>query len=206
MYIPKQFKVTDDKEIWSFLKKHSFATLVTTNNGRPVATHIPVIVSRDEEKLIVSGHLAYGNPQWRTWDEEGEVLVIFQGPHAYVSSSWYEEEQVPTWNYQAVHIYGSIQKQTQAELRDDLKQLMSTYEQHREHPVLWETISPELLEREIKGIVGFTVEATDIQAAYKMSQNRKDYDYANIITQLQHEPETEATLVAEEMKKLRGQS
>ncbi|MFC4353767.1 FMN-binding negative transcriptional regulator [Chryseomicrobium palamuruense] len=203
MYIPKRFNVEDTQEIWSFLKTHSFATLVITKDGRPVATHIPVIVRKQGENLSVSGHIAYGNPQWRSWEETEEALVIFQGPHAYISSSWYEEEQVPTWNYQAVHVYGAIRQLSEAELREDLKQLMSTYEQHRKHPVLWETVTPALLEREIKGIVGFVIEATEVQAAYKMSQNRKEHDYANIIEQLKKEPDAGAEQVAQEMKRLR---
>lgn len=203
MYIPKRFKVDDEQEVYAFINKHNFATLVTTAKGRPVATHIPVIVKTDGDQLFITGHLAYGNPQWRKWDETVEALVIFQGPHAYISSSWYEEEQVPTWNYQSVHVYGKISIQSDAELREDLKVLLSTYEQHREKPVLWETLSPELLESEIKGIVGFKIEATEVQAAYKMSQNRKDHDYANIITQLKNEPVDGASQVAAEMEKLR---
>ena len=132
-----------------------------------------------------------------------EALIIFQGPHTYISSSWYEEQQVPTWNYQAVHVYGNVNLQTQEELIEDLKTLLVTYEHHRQHPVLWETLSPELIERELKGIVGFKLNVTDIQAAYKMSQNRNDEDYANIITQLQQESTPDANHVAQEMKKLR---
>lgn len=203
MYIPKRFKVEDDHEVWSFMKNHSFATLVTTKEGRPVATHIPVIVRREEERLFISGHVAYGNPQWRSFEDADEALVIFQGPHAYISSSWYEQEQVPTWNYQAVHVYGTIRQQSDTELRIDLKELMSTYEQHREHPVLWETVTPALLEREIRGIVGFVVEVMEVQAAYKMSQNRNAHDYANIVEQLRKEPETGAAQVAKEMNRLR---
>lgn len=203
MYIPKRFKVDDEKEIWSFLKQHTFATLVTTDKGRPVATHIPVMVNREGEEIVVSGHLAYGNRQWRTLNEEQESLIIFQGPHSYISSSWYEEQQVPTWNYQSVHVYGNVSLQTQEELIADLKTLLHVYEHHRQHPVLWETLSPELLERELKGIVGFKLIVTDIQAAYKLSQNRNDKDYANIITQLHQETSPEAHQVAQEMKKLR---
>ena len=203
MYIPKRFKVDDEKEIWSFLKQHTFATLVTTDKGRPVATHIPVMVNREGEEIVVSGHLAYGNRQWRTLNEEQESLIIFQGPHSYISSSWYEEQQVPTWNYQSVHVYGNVSIQTQEELIADLKTLLHVYEHHRQHPVLWATLSPELLERELKGIVGFKLIVTDIQAAYKMSQNRNDKDYANILTQLYQETSPEAHQVAQEMKKLR---
>lgn len=203
MYIPKRFKVDNEEEIWSFLKQHTFATLVTTDKGRPIATHIPVIVKRRGEEIVVSGHWAYGNRQWRTLNEAQETLIIFQGPHAYISSSWYEEQQVPTWNYQSVHLYGNVSLQTQDELIDDLKTLLLTYEHHRKHPVLWETLSPELLERELKGIVGFKLNVTEIQATYKMSQNRNDKDYANIITQLHQESSPDAHQVAQEMKKLR---
>jgi len=203
MYIPKRFKVEDEEEIWSFMKQHTFATLVTIDKGRSVATHIPVIIKRNEEEILVSGHLAYGNRQWRTLNDVQEALIIFQGPHAYISSSWYEEQQVPTWNYQSVHVYGNVNLQTQEELMGDLKTLLHTYEDHRQHPVLWETLSPELLERELKGIVGFKLNVTEIQAAYKMSQNRNDKDYANIITELGKESSSDAQEVAQEMKKLR---
>src|SRR5690606_28043582 len=111
----------------------------------------------------------------------------FQGPHAYISSSWYEKENVPTWNYQAVHLYGAAKLMDEAELKADLAKLMQKYEQHREHPVLWETLSSEMLEKELKGIVGFKIHVTEVQAAFKMSQNRNETDYRNIIDHLKKE-------------------
>lgn len=203
MYIPKFYKVTDPDEIREFVQHHSFGTLVTTRKGRPIATHLPLQFVQEEEQYWVTGHMAYGNPQWRTFEDADELLVMFQGPHAYISSSWYEQENVPTWNYQAVHLYGKATVLDEEELKQDLARLLQTYEEHREAPVLWETLPPSLLEKELKGIVGFKIEVKEIQAAYKMSQNRAEADYGNIIAQLQHEEAPGAARMAEEMKKRR---
>src|SRR5690606_23915486 len=132
-----------------------------------------------------------------------EVLIMFQGSHAYISSSWYEQENVPTWNYQAVHVYGEAQVLDEEELKHDLTRLLQTYEKHRENAVLWDKLSPALLEKEMKGIVGFKVKVNEIQAAYKMSQNRNDTDYRNIVEQLQKEENPDSKQMAEEMKKRR---
>lgn len=203
MYIPKLYKITDAEEIREFVQQNSFGTLVTTRKGRPIATHLPLQLLKDGEDYNITGHMAYGNPQWRTFESLDEVLVMFQGPHAYISSSWYEQENVPTWNYQAVHIYGEAQILDEEELKQDLEKLMETYEKHREDPVLWDKLSTSLLEKELKGIVGFKIKVNEIQAAYKMSQNRNDTDYANIVDQLEQEEIPAAAQMADEMKKRR---
>ena len=108
MYIPKYFEVSTIEEIWGFIQENSFGTIVTTVQGKPVATHLPLQVMKEGDTYYITGHMAYANPQWKTFEDEHEnVLVIFQGPHAYISSSWYTHENVPTWNYQAVHLYGT---------------------------------------------------------------------------------------------------
>lgn len=201
MYIPKLYKINDVEEIREFVQCHSFGTLVTTRKGRPIATHLPLQLVKEKEDFFITGHMAYGNPQWRTFEAPEEVLVMFQGPHAYISSSWYEQENVPTWNYQAVHIYGKAEVLDEEELKQDLTRLMETYEKHRENPVLWEKLSPSLLEKELKGIVGFKIKVNEIQAAYKMSQNRNETDYRNIVEQLQKEENPDSAQMAEEMKK-----
>lgn len=203
MYIPKLYKITDAEEIREFVQHNSFGTLVTTRKGRPIATHLPLQLLKDGEDYFITGHMAYGNPQWRTFESPEDVLVMFQGPHAYISSSWYEEENVPTWNYQAVHLYGEAQILDEEELKQDLTRLMETYEKHREDPVLWDKLSPSVLEKEIKGIVGFKIKVNEIQAAYKMSQNRNDTDYRNIVEQLQQEGNSASAQMADEMKKRR---
>ncbi|WP_203333573.1 FMN-binding negative transcriptional regulator [Planococcus beigongshangi] len=203
MYIPKFYKITDVEEIREFVQHHSFGTLVSTRKGRPIATHLPLQLIQEGDNYYITGHMAYGNPQWRTFESSEEVLVMFQGPHAYISSSWYEQENVPTWNYQAVHLYGAAQILDEEELKQDLTRLMETYEKHRENPVLWEKLSPSLLEKELKGIVGFKIKVNEIQAAYKMSQNRNDTDYRNIIEQLQKEENPVSSQMADEMDKRR---
>ncbi|RKJ39717.1 FMN-binding negative transcriptional regulator, partial [Butyricicoccus sp. 1XD8-22] len=153
------------------------------------------------ESYYLTGHMAYGNPQWRTFETCEDVLVMFQGPHAYISSSWYEKENVPTWNYQAVHIYGTVSILKNEELVQDLTMLLQKYEKHRENPVLWEKLSPEILEKELKGIVGFKMKVEEIQAANKLSQNRNEKDYQNIINKLYEEGDLHSQQIAQLMER-----
>jgi transcriptional regulator len=180
---------------------NSFGTLITTKKGKPIATHLPLQLMKEEDAYYITGHMAYGNPQWRTFETCEDVLVTFQGPHAYISSSWYEQENVPTWNYQAVHVYGTPFILDEEELKQDLTKLLQKYEKHRENPVLWDKLSPSLLEKELKGIVGFKIQVGEIQAAYKLSQNRNETDYVNIIEQLQNEKNPDSTQIADLMQK-----
>ncbi|MDD9148824.1 FMN-binding negative transcriptional regulator [Sporolactobacillus sp. CQH2019] len=201
MYIPKCFKVTNVDEIWNFVQKNSFGTIITTEQGKPIATHMPFGFTKKGDDFYISGHMAYGNPQWRTFEACNDVLVMFQGPDAYISSSWYGHEEVPTWNYQAVHVYGKASILEKNELIEELTKMMEHYEQNREHPVLWDKLSPELLESELKGIVGFKIKVKEIQAAYKLSQNRSETDYINIIEKLQNEGSPNSKQIAELMNK-----
>jgi transcriptional regulator len=192
-------------EIWEFVQKNSFGTIVTTVQGKPIATHLPLQLTKDGETSYITGHMAYGNPQWRTFETCEDVLVMFQGPHAYISSSWYEEENVPTWNYQAAHVYGKATILSEEELKKDLKMLLQKYEKHRQNPVLWDKLSPQLLEEQLKGIVGFKIKVQEIQAAYKLSQNRNEVDYHNIVNKLYEEKDLNsqqmAQLMEEKLKK-----
>lgn len=201
MYIPKYYKVTNADEIWDFVQKNSFGTIVTTKQGKPIATHLPLQLVKEGESYYLTGHMAYGNPQWRTFETCEDVLVMFQGPHAYISSSWYEKENVPTWNYQAVHIYGTVSILKNEELVQDLTMLLQKYEKHRENPVLWEKLSPEILEKELKGIVGFRMKVEEIQAANKLSQNRNEKDYQNIINKLYEEGDLHSQQMAQLMER-----
>lgn len=201
MYIPKYFKVTDMNEVKDFIQANSFGTIVTTKRGKPIATHIPLEFRKIGDEYFITGHMAYGNPQWRTFETCEDALVMYQGPHAYISSSWYGHENVPTWNYQAVHVYGKPIILEEEELKQDLIMLLEKYEKHRGNPILWDKLSPKLLESELKGIVGFKIKVQEIQAAYKLSQNRNEEDYHNIIDQLQKEENLNSHQLAETMKK-----
>ncbi|MDG4730036.1 FMN-binding negative transcriptional regulator [Bacillus pumilus] len=198
MHVPSFFQMKDMEKIKSFIQSNSFATVVTTTDEKPIATHIPVSFHQVEDSYVITGHMAIGNPQWKRFEENEKVLVIFQGPHAYISSSWYEKEAVPTWNYQAVHVYGKAVLLEKGELVKELTTMLETYESHREQPVLWDTLSDELLEKQMKGIVGFKIIIDEVQAAFKLSQNRHERDYAHIIEKLEAEGDLE---MAEAMKR-----
>lgn len=201
LYIPRHFKITEMSEIREFIHAHSFGAIVSTENGKPIASHLPLELRKLDGDDYITGHMAYANPQWKTFEVNPEnVLVIYQGPHAYISSSWYGHENVPTWNYQSVHIYGTASIMSEQELEEDLIHLLKKYEQHRENPSLWETYSPQN-KKQIRGIVGFKIHIQDVQAAYKLSQNRNEEDYQNIIDKLYDEEDFNAHKMAEVMKR-----
>lgn len=200
MYIPKHFKVTDFDEIREFVQKNAFGTIVTTEQGKPIATHLPLELHKQGEDFYITGHMAYANAQWKTFEANNElVLVMYQGPHAYISSSWYSHENVPTWNYQSVHVYGTVSIMSEQELEEDLILLLQKYERHRKNAVLWENLSPKT-KKQLKGVVGFKIKVKEVQAAYKLSQNRNEEDYRNIIDQLFEEKNLNSKALAEVMK------
>ncbi|QSO48391.1 FMN-binding negative transcriptional regulator [Alicyclobacillus mengziensis] len=174
--------------------------MVTVEEHRPIATHIPIEVREEDGKTYALGHIAYGNTQKNTLENDSNVLLIFQGPHAYISSSWYEAENVPTWDYLTVHAYGNSRIISGGELENHLATLLQRYESNRDNGRLWETLSPEFLQNQIKGIVAFEIEITSIQASGKMSQNRNDKDYKAIVKELEKLSEKDANRVAEWMR------
>lgn len=201
MHVPKYFQVDDFKEIEKFIQSNSFGMIVTVDQRKPIATHVPLVLDKKGDDYYISGHLAKTNPQCNTLKDNQNVLIIYQGAHSYVSSAWYEKENVPTWNYQAVHLYGESSILSEEETIDDLKRLLVKYERHREDPVLWDNIS-ENTKMQAKGIVGFKVKIHKIEAAYKMSQNRNEKDYNNIIEKLEDESNASSVAVAEVMKNI----
>ena len=131
-----------------------------------------------------------------------EVLAVFSGPHSYISSSWYDHENVPTWNYLAVHVYGKVQLHSLEETIEALKRLVNKYEAKSENPVSVEDLSKKTM-LQARGIVSFEIGITAIEAKKKLSQNRDDKNYKNIITELEKTNDNQAIAVAEEMKKNR---
>ena len=168
--------------------------------GKPIATHLPYAGNKRRGYLLYNWAYSVCEPAMENVRGQNEnVLVIFQGPHAYISSSWYTHENVPTWNYQSVHVYGTASIMSEQELEKDLASLLQKYEHHRKDPVLWENLSPQT-KKQIKGIVGFKINIQEVQAAYKLSQNRNDEDYHNIIDKLNDEEDVNSQQIAEVMK------
>lgn len=204
MYIPEEFKNTDFEKQVEFVRKHTFAALITIGKQNPVATHIPVLSHAKNKKLVLYGHIAKPNPQVETFYNESEALVIFQGSNTYVSSSWYSHENVSTWNYQAVHCYGKIKVQTDLELMESLQLMTDHYEATVQHPKTFDKIPAEVIRENFSGIIGFEIEVSRIEAIAKLSQNRNDKDYFEITKQLSLKEDDNARQIAAEMLKRRN--
>ncbi|KPV42341.1 protease [Alicyclobacillus ferrooxydans] len=204
MYIPKLYRLDTDEAI-QIMKAYPFAILITVDEHRPIATHIPVEVREDDGKIYVSGHIAFGNMQKNTLENNADVLLIFQGPHTYISSSWYEAENVPTWDYLAVHAYGKSRVIAGDELETALAAMLQHYEADREHGRYFETFTHGYIQQQMKGIVGFEIEITSIEASGKMSQNRNDRDYKAIVAELEKSNEEGELKVAKWMRGRRPQ-
>ncbi|MFE3846783.1 FMN-binding negative transcriptional regulator [Flavobacterium sp. LB3P45] len=201
MYIPDLYKNENQEAITAFLKENSFGILINQTNGKLWATHIPLELSINAlGKIILEGHISKENPQWKGFAENDQVLAIFSGPHSYISPSWYDHENVPTWNYIAVHVYGKIKIIEGDAVIKSLKKLVDKYEQNSENPVQIEDLSKKTM-MQTRGIVAFEIEIGEIQAQQKMSQNRDDKNYKNIISELENINTNQSIAVANEMKK-----
>lgn len=203
MYTPNSYKNNDPEEIRTFLRENSFGLLINQTNGKLCATHIPLELDINTEgKEILQGHISKLNPQAEGFSEDDQVLAVFSGPHSYISPSWYDHENVPTWNYLAVHVYGRIKIVNETSALEALKKLVDKYEANSACPVRIENLSAKTM-RETKGIIAFEIEIDEIQATKKLSQNRDDKNYANIISELEKTNNPQSIAIAQEMAKYR---
>jgi transcriptional regulator len=205
MYIHKLYREENREKILEFLRQNEFATLVTHDGERPVASHLLMEIVDDGKKLFVNGHMSRANSLWKTFEKNIEVLVIFQGPHTYISPTWYNHINVPTWNYQSVHVYGIPRLITEHhEAYGLLRRLIDRHEAHS--PYKLETLPQDFVEKEMKGIVAFQIEVTRMEANYKLSQNRDDENYRSIVSHLEERRDDLSRGVAEAMRKNRPSS
>jgi transcriptional regulator len=205
MHIPKLYREEDKSKILEFIRHNDFAVLVTHDGEKPVASHLLVEVLEEGEALYVNGHMSRANSQWKTFEMNPEILVIFHGPHTYISPTWYNHVNVPTWNYQSIHVYGKPRLITNYdEAYSILKRLVDRYESKGRYKL--ETLPQDFVEKEIRGIMAFQIEVTRVEANYKLSQNRKDEDHANIINRLEERTDDLSHAVAEAMRQQRPSS
>ena len=203
MYIPEIYKNNNPEEVRAFLKENAFGILVTHSEGKSIATHIPLLFEvKEDGREMLHGHIARANEQAAHLRDGMDVLCIFNGPHSYVSASWYDFEEVSTWNYIAVQVRGKLSILDKNGLRKSLKTLMDTYEAPQENPIDINKLSDKTM-RQINGIIGFEIEITSIEAAKKMSQNRDDKNHASIISRLREKGESSENAVADEMEAIR---
>ena len=189
MYVPTSFAVTDSGKLAGVMRDHSFATVVTTDpTGVPFASHVPILFFPERgSRGALAGHVARANPQWQHLRDGKEALVIFQGPHGYVSPSWYQTTlAVPTWNYVAVHAYGIPRiVDDERELDALIQATIEKYEAGRPNP--WRAQLPaEFKSKMMKGIVGFEIPVSRIEGKFKLSQNRQPEDVARVADALSH--------------------
>jgi transcriptional regulator len=202
MYIPELYKNENQEDIQNFIHQNGFGILVNQTNGKLWATHIPLLLEEKDGKQILVGHVSKINPQVESFQVNDEVLAIFSGAHSYISSSWYDHENVPTWNYLAVHVYGKLTIYNHEQAVDSLKRLVDKYEAKSKNSIRIEDLSSKTM-REARGIIAFEIEITAIEAQKKLSQNRDDKNYKNIISELEKTNDNQAIAIANEMKKNR---
>lgn len=200
MYIPKHFTIDDETIIFDLIESFSFATLISQHKGEPYATHLPLILNKEERVLY--GHFARANEQWKDARDQ-KLLVIFQGPHSYISPSWYETNKaVPTWNYVAIHVYGEL------EIIDDKNVIFKTLDdmvkkyERPESDYNLNIVEPSYIEGMSKGIVPFKINISKIEAKAKLSQNHPVERQKLIIQQLEHSYSENDNLIAALMKKM----
>jgi transcriptional regulator len=205
MYIPTANRVDDKTRINAFMHSHGFATVVSQNNGRLWASHLPVLFDDAlGEHGTLRSHMARANEQWQHFESGQEVLCMFHGPHSYISPSSYEmQATVPTWNYAVVHAYGVAKIVDQSVLRQIVLDTTTKYESSRPSP--WEIPLPEsAIEAMLKAIVGFTVQITRIEAKFKLGQNRSQADQDGMLRDLQGSPDLGSQELAKFIAELRG--
>ncbi len=184
MYIPEHFRVRHPEDAIAFMRANPFAILISTTADGPFATHLPLFVRQQEETLTLRGHVAKANPHWRYLEQDPQCLAIFHGAHSYISPSNYAaQESVPTWNYAAVHLYGTARlMSSQEDLLDMLHELMGSFEPA--YAEQWAALDESYRQRMLNHIVGFEITATRIEGKFKLSQNRSRQDQTNVIESL----------------------
>ena len=203
VYIPKHFAETDEATLTDFIRRHGFATLVSTGAAGLIASHVPLLheaAAGTPGRLL--GHLARANPQLADLSGGREVMAIFHGPHAYVSPTWYATHPaVPTWNYAVVHAYGTVEAIADgAMLTALLARLAATYEAGNAPPWRLDDQPQRYVEGMVRGIGGFVIAISRLEGKFKLSQNRDAVDRARVIAALDNASDTEARGVAALMK------
>jgi transcriptional regulator len=202
MYSPKLYREEDRQKILEFIRQNDFATLVLFDGEKPVASHLMLEVIEDGEQVNIYSHMSRANPLWKLFESNRAALVIFQGPHTYISATWYDHVNVPTWNYISVHAYGHPSLVTDHdEMCRLFSRLVERHESHSEYRV--ETLPQDFVEKEMKGIAAFKIEVARLEAAFKLSQNRNDTDHQNIVIELEKRADELSAQVAQAMRKKR---
>ena len=200
MYVPKIFQAPSATAIRNYIDRNGFGTLVGTQQGDIVATHIPMMLEKSGEHEFLSGHISVANPQKNCFNNNEKMLAIFMEHHSYVSSSWYDHVNVPTWNYIAVHVYGTVEVLEHDAKLKSVESLVEKYEEDSAEAFRLTHMSERDLNAQLRGIVAFRLNITGVEAAWKLSQNRNERDYHEIIHQLRLRGDDLSLAIASEME------
>ena len=200
MYTPRIYRENDREFLCAFMRRFSFATLVSAEETRPRATHLPFVVEQRDEKLVLSSHMARANPQWKEF-KKNPLLVIFQEPHGYVSPRHYEHSNnVPTWNYIAVHCYGQARiLRSKVEKIALLERTFAVYE--KEFQSQWETLPQTYRDGLLRGIVASEIEVQEIEGKQKLSQGKAAPERERITNHFLDSADAAENTLGEFMKK-----
>jgi transcriptional regulator len=207
MYIPSAFEETDTGKLHDFIVSHNFGLLVSAPDGVPVATHLPLLLERTAGPCgCLLGHVARANPQWLGLDGR-TVLAVFSGPHAYVSPSWYESDNVvPTWNYVAVHAYGTFRLVAEPEAQARiLAAMVGTFERAMPRPWSIDT-GTDYFQKLARAVVAFRVEITRLEGKWKLNQNHPPERRDRVIRALGKADDENAREIARLMVEMRERS
>lgn len=207
MYDLPYFKEEDQEMVLKFMRDHPFVFLTGVNEeNKPVATQVPVFIDEKDGKLFLTGHIMKSNDHHKAFEKNKNVLAVFTSPHVYVSGTWYSNpQQASTWNYMSVHAKGSIRFGSEADLIAILKRLTLHYENNNTaSTTIFDNLPSEYTGPLMKAIVAFEVELTSIENVFKLSQNRDERSFHNIMDKL-NEQGSNGKFIAEEMKKRQQQ-
>jgi len=200
MYRPLKYRKDDKEFIFSFIQAHPFATFILKGENL-LATHIPVLIDGDSGSWRLYSHIANHNGQLKYLKNGVEALVIFHGANAYVSSSWYREKDISTWDYSAVHVNAKIRLQTAAELENSLELLVKKFESKQEEPLFYKDIPEKMLEEHLPLITGFWLEPFKVEGVTKLHQNYPEHDIKNTVNKLRDSENSHERELSEAIRK-----
>jgi transcriptional regulator len=201
MYNLPYYKEEDAEKIIAFMQQNSFAVITGAGENYPVATHIPLAIEIVDGKILLKGHLMKKTDHHIAFENNENVLVIFNGPHCYVSASWYTNAlQGSTWNYMTVHAKGKIKFTDEQGTYNAVKAITNKYE-GANAAGSFANIPQTYIDQMVKAIVGFTIEVQSLENVFKLSQNRDEQSKKTIIENLIKRGDENSIKIAKEMEK-----
>lgn len=204
MYKPAHFSETDRNKIIAFMQAHPFATIIAHDGHRNVATQIPVLFVERENELYILGHVYRHADHYAAIANASEVLLLFTGAHCYVSAGWYSRRgQASTWNYMSAQVRGSVTLLDDNNTYELIKELTHMYEDGQDQPELIEDMDEKYITANLKAIAGFEIRVTELNATFKLNQNKDDESFKNVVEQLMNSNDINSISIAGEMMQLR---